>query len=195
DRGPFPPGRPPDGGKRRVPLLARGALERAPTRRLRQRGRACGPRGPRRESRGDSSSRRPAGSCATGAEAAFGQAFRRLLRRARQRRISWMPLRESAVLARGLPQGPPRSHRSNPTGLGARNPRGCLHATLACLVLFPADHPDRLPIVDRVPDIANAWFTSGHYRTGLLMAVATGEALARWIMEGRPRREVEALAW
>jgi len=59
----------------------------------------------------------------------------------------------------------------------------------------PADHPDRLPIVDRVPDIANAWFTSGHYRTGLLMAVATGEALARWIIEGRPRREVEVLAW
>ena len=59
---------------------------------------------------------------------------------------------------------------------------------------FRPTTPDRLPIVDRVPDIANAWFTSGHYRTGLLMAVATGEALARWIMEGTAPSEVEAFS-
>lgn len=39
--------------------------------------------------------------------------------------------------------------------------------------------PDRLPLIDRTPDVENAWFTSGHYRTGLLMALATGEALAQ----------------
>jgi glycine/D-amino acid oxidase-like deaminating enzyme len=44
--------------------------------------------------------------------------------------------------------------------------------------------PDRLPIIDRVPTLDNAWFTSGHYRTGVLMAVATGEALAHWIIIG-----------
>jgi glycine/D-amino acid oxidase-like deaminating enzyme len=42
-------------------------------------------------------------------------------------------------------------------------------------------HPDGLPVVDRVPGLRNAWFTSGHYRTGILMGPATGAALARWI--------------
>jgi glycine oxidase len=42
-------------------------------------------------------------------------------------------------------------------------------------------HPDGLPVVDRVPGLRNAWFTSGHYRTGVLMGPATGAALARWI--------------
>lgn len=42
-------------------------------------------------------------------------------------------------------------------------------------------HPDGLPVIDRVPGLRNAWFTSGHYRTGILMGPATGAALARWI--------------
>jgi glycine oxidase len=42
--------------------------------------------------------------------------------------------------------------------------------------------PDRLPIIDKVPEAENAWFTSGHYRTGLLMAAATAEALTHWIV-------------
>lgn len=45
-------------------------------------------------------------------------------------------------------------------------------------------HPDGLPVVDRVPGLGNAWFTSGHYRTGILMGPATGAALARWITSG-----------
>jgi glycine/D-amino acid oxidase-like deaminating enzyme len=45
-------------------------------------------------------------------------------------------------------------------------------------------HPDGLPVVDRVPGLSNAWFTSGHYRTGILMGPATGAALARWITTG-----------
>ncbi len=44
--------------------------------------------------------------------------------------------------------------------------------------------PDRLPIIDRVPGLTNAWFTSGHYRTGILMAAATGASLAKWIGSG-----------
>jgi glycine oxidase len=45
-------------------------------------------------------------------------------------------------------------------------------------------HPDGLPVIDRVPGLTNAWFTSGHYRTGILMGPATGGALARWIASG-----------
>jgi glycine oxidase len=49
-------------------------------------------------------------------------------------------------------------------------------------------HPDGLPIIDRLPGIDNAWMTSGHYRTGILMAPATGDLMADWIMTGhRPR--------
>src|SRR5207248_2921551 len=49
---------------------------------------------------------------------------------------------------------------------------------------FRPTHPDELPVVDRVPRLANAWTTSGHFRTGILMAPATGRALARWIESG-----------
>lgn len=44
--------------------------------------------------------------------------------------------------------------------------------------------PDRLPVIDRVPGVTNAWFTSGHFRTGLLMAAATGASVAQWIAAG-----------
>ncbi|HEY1672060.1 MAG TPA: FAD-binding oxidoreductase [Streptosporangiaceae bacterium] len=47
-------------------------------------------------------------------------------------------------------------------------------------------HPDLLPVIDRVPGLDNAWLTSGHYRTGILMGPATGAALARWVTTGRP---------
>jgi glycine oxidase len=47
-------------------------------------------------------------------------------------------------------------------------------------------HPDLLPVIDRVPGLGNAWLTSGHYRTGILMGPATGAALARWISTGQP---------
>lgn len=49
--------------------------------------------------------------------------------------------------------------------------------------------PDRLPIIDRLPGTDNAWFTAGHFGTGLLMAAATGETIAAWIGTGtRPAR-------
>jgi glycine oxidase len=51
---------------------------------------------------------------------------------------------------------------------------------------FRPVHPDRLPVVDRVPGLENAWLTSGHFRTGILVAPATGDALAAWITNGRP---------
>ena len=58
---------------------------------------------------------------------------------------------------------------------------------------FRPVHPDELPVVDRVPRLANAWMTSGHFRTGILMAPATGRALARWIESGDQPDEVGGL--
>jgi glycine/D-amino acid oxidase-like deaminating enzyme len=58
---------------------------------------------------------------------------------------------------------------------------------------FRPAHPDELPVVDRVPRLANAWMTSGHFRTGILMAPATGRALARWIDSGERPAEVGGL--
>jgi glycine oxidase len=51
--------------------------------------------------------------------------------------------------------------------------------------------PDLQPIIDRVPGTANAWVTSGHYRTGLVMAAATGQALAVWLTTGSSPAEVQ----
>jgi glycine/D-amino acid oxidase-like deaminating enzyme len=46
---------------------------------------------------------------------------------------------------------------------------------------------DDQPVIDRVPGFENAWITCGHFRTGILMAAATGDVLARWIAtEHRP---------
>jgi len=44
----------------------------------------------------------------------------------------------------------------------------------------PATADDQ-PVIDRVPGLDNAWVTAGHYRTGILMAAATGDAIAHWI--------------
>jgi len=52
-------------------------------------------------------------------------------------------------------------------------------------------HPDGLPVIDRIPGLSNAWVTSGHYRTGILMGPATGSALARWITSGQRPAQVE----
>jgi glycine/D-amino acid oxidase-like deaminating enzyme len=49
---------------------------------------------------------------------------------------------------------------------------------------FRPAHPDHLPVIDRLPGLSNAWFTSGHYKTGILLAPATGRALADWITTG-----------
>jgi len=64
-----------------------------------------------------------------------------------------------------------------------------IHVTHGWCCFRPAT-ADRLPIIDRVPGLANAWVTAGHYRTGLLMAPAVGRALASWIGDGRAPHEV-----
>jgi len=54
---------------------------------------------------------------------------------------------------------------------------------------FRPRHPDRRPVIDRVPGLANAWLTSGHFRTGILNAPATASVLARWIYNGEQPAE------
>jgi glycine oxidase len=54
---------------------------------------------------------------------------------------------------------------------------------------FRPRHPDRRPVIDRVPGLANAWLTSGHFRTGILNAPATATVLARWICDGEQPAE------
>jgi glycine oxidase len=49
---------------------------------------------------------------------------------------------------------------------------------------------DGQPVIDRVPGLDNAWVSAGHDGAGLLMAPATGQALATWIATSRQPQEV-----
>jgi glycine oxidase len=77
-----------------------------------------------------------------------------------------------------------------------------LYATLPAVRGLPAAyqwccfrprHPDGRPVIDRVPGLDNAWLTSGHFRTGILMAPVTAHTIARWISTGES--PAEAAAW
>ncbi len=57
---------------------------------------------------------------------------------------------------------------------------------------FRPRHPDGRPVIDRVPGLANAWLTSGHFRTGILMAPITAQMLCHWIATGQPPAEADA---
>lgn len=63
--------------------------------------------------------------------------------------------------------------------------------TWAC---FRPAHPDHLPVIDRVPDVDNAWLTSGHYKTGIMCAPGTANALAAWLACGSPPPEIAPFA-
>ncbi|HUZ35990.1 MAG TPA: FAD-binding oxidoreductase [Streptosporangiaceae bacterium] len=58
---------------------------------------------------------------------------------------------------------------------------------------FRPRHPDGRPVIDRVPGLGNAWLTSGHFRTGILMAPITAQVISRWIADDQP--PAEAAAW
>jgi glycine oxidase len=49
---------------------------------------------------------------------------------------------------------------------------------------FRPAHADHLPVIDRVPGVSNAWLSTGQYKTGILMAARTGQALAEWLTTG-----------
>jgi glycine oxidase len=65
-----------------------------------------------------------------------------------------------------------------------------IHASWCC---FRPGSPDGLPVIDRVPGLANAWMSVGHFRTGILVAPAAGEAVAAWITDGKPPASVSGL--
>jgi glycine oxidase len=58
---------------------------------------------------------------------------------------------------------------------------------------FRPGSPDGLPVIDRVPGLSNAWMSVGHFRTGILVAPAAGQALASWIIDGRPPASIAGL--
>jgi glycine oxidase len=58
---------------------------------------------------------------------------------------------------------------------------------------FRPRHPDGRPVIDRVPGLSNAWLTSGHFRTGILMAPITAQVISHWIASDQP--PAEAAAW
>jgi glycine/D-amino acid oxidase-like deaminating enzyme len=62
-----------------------------------------------------------------------------------------------------------------------------LDYTWAC---FRPAHPDHVPVIDRVPGLDNAWLTSGHYKTGILLAAGTARAVARWVSTGSAASEL-----
>jgi glycine oxidase len=49
---------------------------------------------------------------------------------------------------------------------------------------------DGQPVIDQVPGLDNAWVSAGHDGDGLLMAPATGQALASWITTSQRPQEV-----
>jgi glycine oxidase len=53
---------------------------------------------------------------------------------------------------------------------------------------------DGQPVIDRVPGLDNAWVSAGHDGTGLLLAAATGQALASWIATGRRPAGIDSFA-
>jgi glycine/D-amino acid oxidase-like deaminating enzyme len=55
---------------------------------------------------------------------------------------------------------------------------------------FRPSHSDHLPVIDRLPGFDNVWMTSGHYKTGILLAAGTGQAFAEWIATGSPPEAV-----
>jgi glycine oxidase len=70
-------------------------------------------------------------------------------------------------------------------GLAALLPRTADLAVGHAWCCFRPTTADEQPVIDRVPGIENAWISCGHFRTGILMAAATGDVLARWIESGR----------
>ena len=69
-------------------------------------------------------------------------------------------------------------------GLAELVPRTAGLPTRHAWCCFRPTTADEQPVIDRVPGLENAWVTCGHFRTGILMAAGTGDAVARWIGTG-----------
>src|SRR5262249_19211538 len=77
-------------------------------------------------------------------------------------------------------------------GLAELLPRTADLATAYAWCCFRPPTADEQPVIDRVPGVENAWVTCGHFRTGILMAAATGDAIAGWIATGRRPPGIDA---
>jgi glycine oxidase len=53
----------------------------------------------------------------------------------------------------------------------------------------------RQPVVDRLPGVVNGWFAGGHFTTGIMMAAATGAAVATWIADSARPGSVETFTF
>lgn len=53
---------------------------------------------------------------------------------------------------------------------------------------------DEMPVIDRLPELENAWISVGHFRTGLMMAPEAGRAVAEWIASGIRPAPLETFA-
>jgi glycine/D-amino acid oxidase-like deaminating enzyme len=51
---------------------------------------------------------------------------------------------------------------------------------------------DGQPVIDQVPGLDNAWVSAGHDGTGILLAPATGQALAAWMATGTRPSQVSS---
>ena len=79
-------------------------------------------------------------------------------------------------------------------GLAALVPRSADLEIGHAWCCFRPTTADEQPVIDRVGGLENAWITCGHFRTGILMAAATGDVLARWIESGRQPDRVAPFA-
>lgn len=55
----------------------------------------------------------------------------------------------------------------------------------------------RQPVIDRLPGVVNGWFAGGHFTTGIMMAAATGAAVASWLHTSVPPENAKSfdLPW
>lgn len=79
-------------------------------------------------------------------------------------------------------------------GLGRWHPRLLDLRAERAWTCFRPHHPGGLPVIERVPGTDNAWFTSGHYRTGILAAPAAAAALVEWAATGARPASAEPFA-
>ena len=54
--------------------------------------------------------------------------------------------------------------------------------------------PDRRPILGAAPDLPGLFYATGHYRSGILLAPATAEALADLVLAGKTRLPLAGMA-
>jgi glycine/D-amino acid oxidase-like deaminating enzyme len=82
------------------------------------------------------------------------------------------------------PRVRPEAAAATLTDLCAVLPRAAGLAVAHAWSCFRPATGDRLPVIDRLDGLGDVWVTYGHFRTGVLIAAATGEALASWIASG-----------